>query len=142
MRAQRRGTGTEKGCSCDAAVKQSCEKEGRYLISQAKTRECFWPRGVREVLGDLRSSALGVPGRNSSGKTEPLAVPGKIPRSCLLSLGLHGAGEAKQPQPVTREPGLLPQAPQEPRDPDQMSEDSAETPEQFTQTSGGASAGT
>lgn len=87
MRAQRRGTGTETGCSCDAAVKQSCEKEGRYLVSQAKTREHFWPWGVREVLSDLRSSALGVPGRNSSGKPllgarKALALPGKIPRSC------------------------------------------------------------
>lgn len=33
MREQRRDMGTEKVCSCDAAVKQSCEKEGRYLIS-------------------------------------------------------------------------------------------------------------
>lgn len=87
MWAQRRDEGTEKGCSCDAAVKQSCEKEGRYLVSQAKTRERFWPWGVREVLGDLRSSALGVPGRNSSGKPllgarKALALPGKIPRSC------------------------------------------------------------
>lgn len=87
MRAQRRGTGTEKGCGCDAAVKQSCEKEGRYLISQAKTRERFWLRGVREVLSDLWSSALGAPGRNSSGKPllgagQALVLPGKIPRSC------------------------------------------------------------
>lgn len=87
MRAQRRGTSTEKGCSCDAALKQSCEKEERYLVSQAKTRERFWLWGVREVLSDLRSSALGVPGRNSSGKPllgarKALALPGKIPRSC------------------------------------------------------------
>lgn len=50
MRAQRKDDGTEKGCSCGAAVKQSCEKEGRYLISQAKTRECFWPRGRCSVI--------------------------------------------------------------------------------------------
>lgn len=96
MWAQRRDEGTEKGHGHregaqaqrkDVAVKQSCEKEGRYLVSQAKTRERFWPWGVREALSDLRSSALGVPGRNSSGKPllgarKALALPGKIPRSC------------------------------------------------------------
>lgn len=123
MRAQRRHTGTEKACSCAAAVKQSCENKGRYLICQAKTRELFWPQGVREVLSNLRSSALGVLGRNSSGKRLPgagqaLALPGKIPRSCQPPLGLRGAGKAQQP--VTREPSLLPQATQAPMDPDQM----------------------
>lgn len=63
--------GTEKVPSCDAAVKQSCEKEGRYPISQAKSRECSWTRGVRDVLGNLWSSALGVPRRNSPGKRLP-----------------------------------------------------------------------
>lgn len=71
MRAQKRDMGTEKVRSCDAAMKQSCEKEGRYPISQAKSRERSWTQGVRDVLGNLWSSALGVPGRKSSGKRLP-----------------------------------------------------------------------
>lgn len=86
-----------------------------------------------KVLGDFRSSALGVPGSNSSGKRLPragqaLALPGKIPRSFQTYPGLHGAGKVQQPQPKTREPSPLPQATPASMDPDQMSEDSAETP--------------
>lgn len=131
MRAQRKDDGTEKVCSCGAAVKQSCEKEGKVTNLPSQDSGAFLAAG--KVLGDFRSSALGVPERNSSGKRLPgagqaLALPGKIPGSCQPSPGLHGAGEAQQPQPKTREPSLLPQATQAAMDPDQMNADSAGTP--------------
>lgn len=57
-----------------------------------------------KVLGDFRSSALGVPGRNSSGKRLPgagqaLALAGKIPRPASPLRGSTEQAKPNSPSP-------------------------------------------
>lgn len=55
--------------------------------------------------------------------------------------GLHGAGEARLPQPMPREPVCWLKLPQAPMNLDQTDKDSAQTPKSFMHRPGGASTG-
>lgn len=103
-------------------MEQPCAKEGKYLISQAKTREHLWPRRRCSVISGAQHWVYQMPARSRRG-THPTWEDPEVPQS---SPGLSRAGEAQQPQ--TREPSLLPQATQTTTGPDQMSEDPADTP--------------
>lgn len=79
----------------------SCKK-GRSLLSapQAKRRECVWPWGAKKALGDLWSSALGVPGGTVQVNAcqephERSALPGTHPRPCQPSPWGGSMGRAK-----------------------------------------------
>lgn len=148
MWAWRRGdVGMERRRGCDAAAKQSCKKEGRSLVSApwAKSQERIWPQGAREVLGDLWSSALGVPGRNSSSKRLPWTFgptwepPKALP--ALLAVRLCRAAAARLLRPVQREPGCWLEPPQAPMNPDHRNAGSAETPRPLAHRPGGERVG-
>lgn len=87
--AQGDDVGTERGCGCDTRL---VLQKGRSLLSapQAKRRECVWPWGAKKALGDLWSSALGVPGGTVQVNAcqephECSALPGTHPRPCQPS---------------------------------------------------------
>lgn len=65
----------------------------------------------------------------------PTALP------ALSVAGLHGAGEARLPQPMPREPVCCLKLRQAPMNLDQTDEDSAQTPKLFMHRPGGASTG-